>query len=397
MKSFLKISLLTFGFLFFLGVLLIQNSLAVTNLFLDESFSIPTLDKEPPIPIQDKELPKPDEITLLSEKDIPRHIWVAGQYLKAGKFKSVITICAQVLNVNKNNIEAHALRSAAYKGLGNKKEFQKEAKLIKKLAPKSPAFYLYLAQTYLYFKDFKEAESTYKKGLKTSSEKTELLMGLASLNAENGQLKKASDQYLQILKEKNLAIKYFLNANFGLCRIDFKNKAYDEVIKRAKLITELYPPIPQGYLFLSSAHLAKGEINQAINVYKKLMEANPESPVSFQELVLIYNDQLGDYQNALHYAVEGARKFPKDAKSQDVLGWVYYEKKKYPEALKQFQAAIRMDKKNPYYLYHLGLAHHKMGDKAKAKETFEQALNLLDPNESKEFAKELKSQINQCK
>ena len=379
MKSFSRMNLPVFVLLFFLGIILSQGRSVLA------------------IPIQDDgpRLPKPGEMVLTSEKDIPRHIFVAGQYLKAGKFKNVISICEQVLNMKPNHIEARALMAAAYKGLGDEEKFNKQAMLIKEQAPKSPALYLSLAQTYLAVKDFKNAESTYKEGIKTASEKTGLRMGLAALYLEKGRLNEASDQYREVLKKKDLATKHFLNANFALCRIDLQRKAYDKVIKRAKMVTDLYPPIPQGYLFLGTAHLGKGETDQAVRVYEKLMEVNPESPVSYQELALIYIDKLSDYKNALRYAEEAARKFPEDAKSQDVLGWVYYEKGKYPEALRGFQAAASLAQRNSQYHYHLGLAYQKMGDKAKAKDAFEQALRLLDPKGSEAFKKELKIRIDQ--
>ncbi|MCD6571498.1 MAG: tetratricopeptide repeat protein [Deltaproteobacteria bacterium] len=336
-------------------------------------------------------------MVLASEKDIPRHIWVAGQYLRAGKFKEVITVCERVLTIKQNNIEAIAHLAAAYKGLGDEEKFRREAKHIKKQAPKSPALYLSLAQTYLALKDFKNAESSYKEGLKMASEKTDLRIGLATLYAQEGRLKEAFDQYLDVLKEKGLATKHFLNASFALCRIGLQLKEYDRVVKQAKVITDLYPPIPQGYLFLGSAYLGKGDKDEAINTYQKLLKINPKSPVSYQELALIYTDKLSDYDNALYYAMEATRKFPKDAKSQDVLGWVYYNKEKYAEALRGFQAAVSLAQYNSQYHYHLGLAHQKMGEPIRAKEAFEQALNLLGPNAPKEFAEEIRNRIDQCK
>lgn len=381
MKSFSRICPRVFALVFFIGIILLQDKSVLA------------------IPLQDPELrlPKSGEMVLASEKDIPRHIWVAGQYLRAGKFKNVISICEQVLGLKANQIDARAYMAAAYKGIGDEKKFNKEAGLIKKQAPGSPALYLALAQTYLALKDFKNAESSYKKGLKTATEKTELRMDLAALYAQKGRLKEASGQYLEVLKTKNLSTKHFLNANFALCRIDLQRKAYNKVIKRAGMVTDLYPPIPQGYLFLANAYLGKGETDQAIKVYKKLMGVNSKSPVSYQELTLIYIDKLNDYQNALRYAEEAAQKFSEDAKSQDVLGWVYYNNGKYAEALKGFQDAVRLAPNSPQYHYHLGLVHQKMGEKIRAREAFEQALNLLGPNASKEFAEEIRNGIDQCK
>ncbi|MBE9546488.1 MAG: tetratricopeptide repeat protein [Proteobacteria bacterium] len=348
------------------------------------------------IPVQVEGLPKPDELVLKADKDISYSVWVAGQYLKAGKFKEVVIICERVLAVKQSHIQALAHLAAAHRGLGNEEIFQREASLIRKLNPESPALYLSLAATYTALNDLKSAEGSYQQGLKTAADKTQLRMGLAALYLEKGRLKEASDQYLEVLKKKNLEPKHFLNANFALCRIGLQQKEYDKVIKRAGMVTDLYPPIPQGYLFLGSACLGKGKTDEAINAYKKLLKINPKSPVSYQELALIYTDKLSDYQNALYYAKEVARKFPKDAKSQDVLGWVHYQNGKYLSALTQFKTAVRLEEKNPQYYYHLGLVHQKMGNKAMAKDAFRQALGLVGSGGSKAFAEELKKLIGQC-
>lgn len=381
MKLFSKMCPRVFMIMFFIGIFLLPGKFALA------------------VPIQDQglRLPKPGEMVLGSEKDIPRHLWVAGQYLKAGKFKSAISICKQVLGLKADQIDARACMAAAYKGMGNEKKFKQEVGLIKKQAPQSPALYLALAQVYLSRKDFKNAESTYKKGLKTASEKTDLHMGLAALYVQKGRLKEASTQYLEVLKTKNIAVKHFLNANFALCRIGLRQKDYDGVIKRAGMVTDLYPPIPQGYQFLANAYLGKGETDQVIKVYKKLIAANPKTPVPYQELALVYNDKLNDYQHALSYAEKAVRQFPEDPKSQDVLGWVYYHQEKYPEANKVFQEAVLLAPNNPQYHYHRGLAYQKMGEKIQAKKAFAQALKLLGPNDSKKFAEELGDRINQCK
>ncbi len=382
MKSASRMCMRVFVIVFFVGIILLPGGSVLA------------------VPIQDQglRLPKPGEMVLSSEKDIPEHIWIARQYLKAGKFKNVISICEQVLDLKANEIDARACMAAAYKGIGDEKKFNTEVGFIKKQAPGSPALYLALAQTYLFLKDFKDAESSYKKGLKTATDKTDLHMGLAALYTRKGRIKEASAQYLEVLKTKNIADKHFLNANFSLCRIGLQQKDYDGVIKRAGMVTELYPPIPKGYQFLANAYLGKGETDQAVKVYEKLMEVNSKTPVSYQELALTYSDKLNDYQNAFRYAEEAVRKFPEDAKSQDVLGWVYYNKGRYAEALKGFQTAVRLVPNSPQYHYHLGLAYQKMGEKIEAKGAFEQALDLLGPNAVKELlVKKLRNRIDQCK
>ncbi len=337
-----------------------------------------------------------DLVIPISEKDIPRAVWSAEQNLKAGMFGDVIIGCKEIINLQGDNINAHALMAAAYKGLHDEDNFREEAKKVKKLDPDSYVLHQALAFSYLARKDFKSAEAAYKTGLKKASDKTELQMGLAVLYYDLGRLKEAYKQYNNVLKGKKLSIKHHLNAHYSLCRIDLQREEYDDVIKRARALIDLYPPIPQAYMLLAAAQIKKGEASQAVNTYKELIEANPEIPMPYQQLALIYIDVIVDYDKAIAYAVKGSEKYSDDSKSKDVLGWVYYQHEEYSKALKQFEAANRLEKGNPQYLHHLGLVQCKTGNEAEAKKIFRQALELLGPNGSEEFGKELKRLIKKC-
>jgi len=372
-----------------------RTALLCCSFFLASSILPASLYATPLIPPEES-LPKPGELILTSEEDIPRHIAVSRQYLKAGKFVEVVTICERVAGMQKDNVEAMALQAAAYKGLGDDAKYDATARLVRKLAPESPALYLAMATTYAALKDPKKEEEMYRKGLESAVDKPELYMGLGAFYAGESRLEEAANQYKQVLVEKNLAAKYFLNASFALCRIELQQKAYDQVIKRAKTITELYPPLPQGYVFLASAYLAKNAAPQAVETYEKLLKVNPATPVPYQELALIYEDRLGDHAKALRYAKEAADKFSDDAKSHDILGWILFNQKDYPEARKRFERAVGMGKNNPQYLYHLGLSHQQAGEKEKAKKAFEEGLKFVDEKDDGGFAGELKKRIGEC-
>lgn len=340
-------------------------------------------------------LPQPEKMQLTSEKDIPAHLRVAEQYLKAGEFHNVVYICERVLQMKPELIEARAHLAAAYQGLGELEKFNRQLIYIKKQAPDSPDLYLSLAYMYAASGEINKIENTYKQGLLSAENDTELRMGLAGFYLEQERNMEAVEQYHIVLKKKGLAAKYFLNANFSLCRIDLQEKKYEQLAKRARMLIDLYPPMPQSYLFLAKAALGIGDINQAIKTYKKLLANNPQLVISYQELALIYSDKVIDYDQARYYAFQAVEKFPDDARSRDVLGWIYFQEKNYSDALKQFQSAVKR-LKNPEYFYHLGLAQLKMENKLKAKESFEQALRLVDAKKSAKFAKELKRRIKQC-
>ena len=63
----------------------------------------------------------------------------------------------------------------------------------------------------------------------------------------------------------------------------------------------------------------------------------------------------------------------------DTLGYIYYLKGNYPNAVTEFQDSLSRDPENPVINFRMGLAQYKNNDKAKAKDYFEKALEL-DPN-----------------
>jgi tetratricopeptide (TPR) repeat protein len=63
----------------------------------------------------------------------------------------------------------------------------------------------------------------------------------------------------------------------------------------------------------------------------------------------------------------------------DTLGWVYYQKGMTTAAVRELEAAAKVNAKDPIVHYHLGKAYNKAGYIEKAKASLELALKL-DPN-----------------
>ncbi|MDX2506311.1 MAG: tetratricopeptide repeat protein [Gammaproteobacteria bacterium] len=338
---------------------------------------------------------QPQTIMFSSKKDITHALWMAKKSLKAGQFKNVISISQQILNKEADNINALAFMAAAHRVLGDDERYQKEAMQLKRLAPESPALYLSIATAYAAINNPQQSEAVYRQGLQVVAEKTELSMGLAVLYQQQGQTEKASRLYKTVLQTRGLADQDFLNASFALCQIDLNNKAYDKVIQRATSITQLYPPFPQSYKFLAMAYNQQGKPEQSVKVYRKLLDVNPAIPAAYQQLALLYANQLKDLNRALGYALQAAQKFPDDARSQDILGWVYYSQQQFPAALKHFSNATRLNASVADYFYHLGLVYQKMGNNSDAQAAFMRSMALLGEGSPTVFRQELKERIQQ--
>ena len=67
---------------------------------------------------------------------------------------------------------------------------------------------------------------------------------------------------------------------------------------------------------------------------------------------------------------------PENPLFSDTLGWVYYKKNLAQSAIPLLRASVERAPREPVYHYHLGLAYAKGGDKARARQSLEQALRL---------------------
>ncbi len=71
-------------------------------------------------------------------------------------------------------------------------------------------------------------------------------------------------------------------------------------------------------------------------------------------------------------------KFPNLPEVNDTLGWVYYQKQLYGQAILYLQQSLDIEPNNPAYHFHLGMAYARKGDDAKARKLLERVLKI-DP------------------
>lgn len=331
----------------------------------------------------------PGSETPLLEADIHRYATQARKLIREARFVEAISLCGGVLQMRQGDSVFRACLAAAYRGAGDEEGFRREQALFVQESPGSAEIHLFLADAYMAMHAFDEAEAVYREGLARAREKTGLRMGLAALYLQRQRLTEAADLFRKVLQQDRLEHRDFLNASFALCRIDLHEGRLGAAIRRAQNVIELYPPLPQGYLLLAEAYRKDGKPAQAISVYQQLLEINPDVAEAYHELALTYMDDLKDAGQALHFASEGARRFPRDAKSQDVLGWVYFNEGRYEDAQAGFLKAVGSSGHHASYHYHLGLAWERLGRSDEAVRAFRRALDLIDAKKEASFAQEL--------
>ena len=77
----------------------------------------------------------------------------------------------------------------------------------------------------------------------------------------------------------------------------------------------------------------------------------------------------------------------------DTLGWLYYLKGSYLNAIAEFQDSLARDPDNPIINYHMGLAYYKNNQPDKASKFLEEALKIDQDFQGAEKARSLLKEI----
>lgn len=206
----------------------------------------------------------------------------------------------------------------------------------------------------------------------------------------------------------------------------FGQGEYDKAISEFEKSIELDPDHTDSYYYLGQCYLQKGileydnqhilkaysfyrksyEISEkVIPQYEKMIKDNPEDLNSYLRLGYIYEIRsmvpfINEYDQALNYylkALELEASFS-SARNTGIsvflnirIGYIYFEKKNYSQAIEYLERAAEMSPQNVEAYYYLGLSYDKIGLKEKAITSFTKVLELAPQSEfAREAEKELK-------
>ncbi len=137
----------------------------------------------------------------------------------------------------------------------------------------------------------------------------------------------------------------------------------------------------------------RGDLKTAVEWFEKAVQIDARAPVAANNLAWLYSEDPAKLDIALQLAQTARSQSPEEPSMIDTLGWVYYKKEMLPLAVTSFQQAVEKSPGNPTYHFHLGLAHAKAGEDAKARKALEQALKLRPNFEGAEEAKKVLARL----
>ena len=205
----------------------------------------------------------------------------------------------------------------------------------------------------------------------------------------------------------------------------FSRGEYDKAIIEFEKSIELDASDTESNYYLGQCYLQKGIIEynnknilkayslyrkankiaeQVIPKYEKIIEDNPEDLNSYLRLGYIYEVRsivpfINDYDKALEYYLKALDLETSSSPAGNTgiiiylnvrIGYVYFEKKKYSQAIEYLEIAEKMSPQNVEVAYYLGLSYDKIGEREKARELLSRVIELAPQSD---FAREAEKKL----
>lgn len=176
----------------------------------------------------------------------------------------------------------------------------------------------------------------------------------------------------------------YLDAYFKKFALYKSQDKPDQAINELQEVVNLRPDNPrqlaQAHLLLAMTEEEQQRYDEAIKNYERSIALDARTPVAsiaFNNLAWVMADKgKGNLDKAAEHARKAIQLAPSVASYYDTLGYVLLKKDLKAVAIEQYLKAIERRPTEPTFHKHLAEAYQRNGEKAKAVQSYEQALRL---------------------
>lgn len=280
-----------------------------------------------------------------------------------------------------------------YVSMRKPEEAVRQYKVVIEAQPENLAAHAELARAYLITGSLDKATAEAEKTVQLSPQNPVSRNILGEMYTRSRQFDKALEEFQKAVElEPTYALAY---SNTG--RVLFLKGLPDKAIEQFNQAISYNPNYSQAYSHLGEVYISKGMYQEAAERYKKAIDILPASaflsvPV-YNNLAYIYAEEEENLDAALSYAQRAKDLVPKDPDVADTIGWIYYKKGDYKEAMENLKVAVEGSPDNPIIRYHLGAVYYHTGAKVEAESELRKALSIDSDFHGAEDAKRLLTEI----
>jgi len=166
----------------------------------------------------------------------------------------------------------------------------------------------------------------------------------------------------------------------------FKEQKYDEAISLMQQFLEQNPEAYQAYASIGDCYREKGDTEQALENYQKVLELAKEDEAMGKEMTARALAGIGecyfkiqDFEKAQSYFEQSIEAYPENEILAYNVGEIYFSTQKIDEAIHYFTISTQIKPDWPLPYLKLGYVYLNKGDYSNAEANFKKFLEM-DPN-----------------
>jgi len=228
---------------------------------------------------------------------------LANLYFRLGRIREAVSAAQEQIQKHPNDVDAHVLLGHVYlRSLGDGQNPQsgemlqaaiKEYETIAKLKPEDVETHLLLGQLYGLAHDSAKAETEFKAAQKIDPNSEEVVLSIARLYSEQGDLARAAKVIEGVPADDRSA-----RMDFALAGIYDQLKQPKNAVKAYRAAVEEDPDNADAKRGLAAALTASGQMDEAAKVYAQILGSDPEDAQALIREADIERQQ-GHYEQAL--------------------------------------------------------------------------------------------------
>ena len=195
----------------------------------------------------------------------------------------------------------------------------------------------------------------------------------------------------------------------------FFEQKYPDAIKQLEQCLSQEPENPEIYYYIGQSYFEQGQLSAqkknvisatryyrqayqvseiAIEKYLKLIEDNPDEDHTNNYLRLAYIYEIRSYAPGVDELQEAIDIYEKLLEEKPFLnyahyhlGWIYYQQKEYQKSIDRFLIYLKPGFKSDFVYYYLGLSYDKIGESEQARYYFQLILDEFPDSVMAGYAK----------
>ena len=328
---------------------------------------------------------------------------LARIYLQKGDNARALKEADEAIALSNGDVSARLTRSTALMGVGDKAKAHQELDTILRLSPDNPDARYQVGYLAWQDKDFERAGEVFGDLYKANPKDVRGLVGMIETMASSNKVAEA----IKVMEKTVAETPDRRDFRLVLANMYVRGQRYDDAIHLLEELLKTEPRSADLLIRLAETQRRKGDINVAIDtfrrasqasptdtrpllqlgllmdgtgrrdqakpIYEQILKIQPDHPIALNNLAFIKAEEGVDLDEALTMAQRARQKLPSSVDIMDTLGWIYIKKNLSDDAVRTLRELNQTEPNRATFHLHYGMALLQKGDKPSAKRELETA------------------------